>query len=142
MQYQLPERSYGPKYQANMDIKDIAKEVRKAIKMDGFQFSVKIKRYSGGQSLYVGIKVVPDDFPMAVLEDRFDGYQPRWVYSPELKALIDSIKDVVDSFNYNGSDVMVDYFDVNFYSFVDLEYDSLAYMKFYDDQEEKVFNFQ
>lgn len=135
MQYQLPERSYGPKYQENMDIKDIAKEVRKAIKMDGFKFSVKIKRFSGGQSLNVGIKVVPDDFPMVVMKESWNGYGSQWKYSPELEKLRDDIKAIINSYNYDGSDMMVDYFDVNFYGFVDVEYESPAHYKFNNEYE-------
>ena len=130
MQYQLPERSYGSKYQENMDIKDIAKEIRKAIKMDGFKFSVKIRRYSGGQSLNVGIKEVPDNFQMAAAKESWNGYGQRWEYSPELKQLMDNIKAIINSYNYDGSDSMVDYFDVNFYGFVDVEYGFPAYDKF------------
>ena len=48
------EKSYGPKYEAGMDIKDIAKLVRKEIK-DYFgpniKYSVTIDRFSGGRAL-------------------------------------------------------------------------------------------
>jgi hypothetical protein len=129
MTYQYPERIYGSKYQENMDIKDIAKEVRKAIKMDGFKFSVKIQRFSGGQSLKVRIKEVPDDFPMVAMKESWNGYGAQWQYSPELKELMDYIEAIINSYNYDGSDSMVDYFDVNFYGFVDVESGSPAYDK-------------
>ena len=136
MQYQYPERGYGSKYQELMDIKDIAKEVRKRIKpdRDGFKFSVKIKRYSGGQSLNVGIKEVPDDFQMVALKENWNGYGQQWEYSPELKYLIEDLKRIVDDYNYDGSDAMADYFDVNFYSMIDIEFGSPAYDKFFDER--------
>jgi len=53
----------GEKFDRSLDIKDIAKLVRKELKgkFPASKFSVRIERYSGGQSIYVSLASGPFD---------------------------------------------------------------------------------
>lgn len=123
------ERAYGKNYDANMDIKDIAKEVRKMLKaeMPEFKFAVCIDRYAGGQSLNIGIKEVPAGFRF-VQENPKDferDYRP-FVWTEELRDAQEKARAIGMRFNYDGSDIMTDYFDVNYYCTAVVEYGSPA----------------
>lgn len=123
------ERSYGISYREGMDIKDIAKEVRKMLKaeMPDFKFAVRIDRFSGGQSLRIGIKEVPAGFQF-VRKNPNDfevSYRPM-VWTIELRDAIEQATAIGKRFNYDGSDAQVDYFDVNYYCTASVEFQSAA----------------
>jgi len=123
------DRVYGSEYKADMDIKDIAKEVRKLLKaeMPEFKFAVRIDRYAGGQSLHIGIKEVPAGFQF-VQENPNDferDYRPM-VWTKQLRDAQEQARAIGMRFNYDGSDSMTDYFDVNYYCNASVEYGSPA----------------
>lgn len=132
------ERVYGNEYKPGMDIKDIAKIVRKRIKeaYPGFKFSVKIQRYSGGQSMNANLVEAPAGFQFYVENPQYcGGYQPNRynefyerpaVQSDEFKDMMANVKAMMQSFNYDGSEIQVDYFDVNFYAFEGVAFASPA----------------
>lgn len=129
------ERSYGKKYERDLDISEIAKRVRKEIKAElpkGFKVSVRISRYSGGQSLDAEIKAVPPGFVINNPERvRLEEEDPNWVtragaypiFSEEATKVEKTIKGIIEAYNYDGSEIQVDYFDVNFYGHVSWDYD-------------------
>lgn len=131
--YAYPEVAYGSKYAAtkDMDLRDIAKLVRadlKTIVKRGFKLSVRIDRYSMGQSLDVRVVAVPASFRVLnaerfALEQRdphgYHGGLP-WI-SDEAKALREEIEAIVRAYNYDGSDTMTDYYHVRFHSTVDFD---------------------
>jgi hypothetical protein len=129
--------AYGSKYQARLDVAEIAKRLRlelKAAIKDGSlpkaTYSVRIRRFAGGRSIDVCI----DDVPFAIhnaerlkhdvltpydyLPDRL---LPR--YSPEAVDLLKKVKARVDAYNFDGSDIQTDYFHVNFYGNVNFNWD-------------------
>jgi len=135
------ERSYSEKHEAGMDIKDIAKAVRadiKAAQKEGtlpkMKISVRTERYSGGQSLSVTIK----EFPIQILNiwrvkiqkenpNYFIGHicedHPAYeMYTPLAKKALAKLKEISNAYNYDGSETMVDYFDVNYYEHVGFDY--------------------
>lgn len=128
------ERSYGDKYAATsgLDIAAIAKLVRAEIKaavasgdLPKATYSVRISRYSGGQSMDVRVSGLP--FSLVNLE-RFYVEEGRVEEFRGVHYLSDAARDVeskleamVGAYNYNGSDSMTDYFDVRFYGHVEIE---------------------
>lgn len=65
--YRSPPPVVGDRYDSDMDVKDVAKLVRKELAAEyprkkGWKFSVRIDRYSMGCSLDVAILAVPTDF--------------------------------------------------------------------------------
>lgn len=122
-----------------LDIADIAKMVRADIKAakkagklpkKGLKTSVRIGRYSGGQSLDITVKTVP-----------FQVLNPEWLvweasdegqygcgpagldrYTSKAQKTLDLLKGILQSYNRDNSDSMSDYFDVRFYG--DVRFDS------------------
>jgi hypothetical protein len=138
----MNEISYGSKYEQGLDISEIAKRLRKEIKaavkakeLPKCKYSVRISRYSMGQSLSVTITETP--FPIhnrryLELEHRIsycDGECgemreeieriDRW--TQKAIDLIKTMEEMANQWNYDGSDSQTDYFNVNYYSGVDYD---------------------
>lgn len=132
-------RHYGAKYQQvrGMRLADIAKLMRADIKLArkiglkaaepgviatvdpianapaGIKYSVTTQTYSGGGSIDITIKNIPADWGYTH-EDRGHG-ELRKVATPALEALAAELAVIHRAYNYNGSDITTDYFDVNYY---------------------------
>ena len=107
----------------SMDIKDISKTIKNKLNKSfpGCKFSAQIERYAGGQSLTVRLMAAPFN-PLVEGYDDFKGFTVNHHCIDESKKLTSEakviflwIKELVDYFNYDNSDRMTDYFDVNFY---------------------------
>jgi hypothetical protein len=119
------------KFDASLDIKEIAKRLRKDIKAmqkmgvyANMKVSVRIERYSGGQSLSVTIT-------------KWDGqlHNPAWIaadmnarceihrHTPRVRKAMEVLKRLANQWNYDNSDSMVDYFDVNYYTHVSVDWE-------------------
>lgn len=90
----------GSKYEEvrNMDAKDIAKLIRADLKELPYNTSVRIQRYAGGRS--INVYVTMDKYPTHEEQD----------------PIREAIRKITDQYNFDNSDVMSDYFSVNFYS--------------------------
>lgn len=120
-----------------MDLKDIAKRVRKELKQ-GFpkcKFSVTIKRFSGGQEMTVALMRAPET-PFANLNTTTDyihkgayaqlnKYQlvaPKepWIcngyfLTEDAAKMLQRVVAIANRKNWNRSDSHYDYFNVNYY---------------------------
>lgn len=140
--YRLPDGWYGLKYAGHyIDTKTINQMIRADINMSrkigrmaakpgamnvvdpiadapqGIRFFVRGEHYSGGRSIFVTIKGVPADWWIK----REDPHWPGESFpapGPRLEALAKAVWDIVQAYNYDRSDSMVDYFDTNFYAHV------------------------
>ncbi len=129
----IMDRKYGAKYAKDADIKDIAKMVRADIKAAvaagtlpvGIKVSIRIDRYSMGQSLDAEIVALP--FPAWAMKPMGGGGDVgrELVRRPSDRAdaAMKAIGDLIAAYNHDGSDSMVDHFDVNFYSHITLNRD-------------------
>lgn len=125
------ERTYGNKYIKGMDVAEIAKLVRQDIreaiasgKIPRVKCSVRIERFSGGRSIDVRIVDVPAGF-CGVRQDFFDERdRGRWIRyrTEEAESLLGELNSILNSYNYDGSETQVDYFDVNFYGTADFDW--------------------
>lgn len=92
--------------------KDIAKLIRKELKKEypNCKFSITIQRYSGGQSLNIDLM----ECNFEVFKKDKDG---RFFknYTDESKEILSNVKNLVNQYNYDDSDGMIDYFNTNFY---------------------------
>lgn len=99
-----PYHTIGSKYEetADLDIKDVAKLVRKDLKeaFPTYKFSVRIERYAGGQSIS--------------LEAYNTGIDR---HSESGNALERALRQVTDEYNYNDDDLLSDYHHTRFYCF-------------------------
>jgi hypothetical protein len=119
------------KFDASLDIKEIAKRLRKEIKAmqkmglyAGMKVSVRIERYSGGQSLSVTIKSWDGELlnPAWIAADPDYRYEvDKW--TPRVCKALEVLKRLANQWNYNNSDSQVDYFDVNYYTHVSVDWE-------------------
>lgn len=104
----------GENYHPDMTTKDasriIRKHLRQQLKETGFKVSVRMQRYSGGSSITIIIKAVPDGF--VVREKNAEGY---YQLTPAAKKVRENIDQFAHSFQRSDCDGMIDYFSVNFY---------------------------
>ena len=125
---------YGAKYQKRRDIKDIAKLVRADIKaairaktLPEAKYSVSIHRYSMGQSLRINVSALKTPYlmqnPERVMADFLNPHEyPRHSqFSERGNAYLSELQDIVNAYNFDGSDSSIDYFNVNFYSRINFD---------------------
>lgn len=127
------ERIYGPKYHATKDLTkvQVAALIRADIKaavaareLPPLVYSVKTHLYSGGGSIDVRVRgfeaprkgprfpVVAPAFARGETDGR-SGTDYR--LTPEARLILEKLKAMMDAYNYDGSDIQTDYFDVRFY---------------------------
>jgi hypothetical protein len=108
----------GNKYKEvkNLTVVEIAKLVRKDLKQfNDCKFSVTSDRNT--------ISIYLKDSPLNRLEIYDQSQELGWggkVISIE-KDLRKKVKEILDQYNYNNSEIMTDYFHVNFYSYFYLD---------------------
>ncbi len=137
--------SYGPKYNSRLSTTEIAALIRQDIKLArklaakagpddgegavkipspigdapaGVKFSVRSEYFSGGSAVNMTVKGVSAEWAWTVEEDR--GH-PRKVLTATMKALEAELKSLANAYNFDGSDIMTDFFHVNFYLSLDVE---------------------
>lgn len=106
----------GSRWERGRDIAEIAKDVRRDIKAAvkagnlpaDVKFSVRISRFSMGKSLDVRA-TLPDRPARRAIET---GYG----YTHEAATIIAVVKSITDAYNYDASDSLTDYYNVEFYS--------------------------
>lgn len=131
------EIAYGAKYERGLDVREIAKRIRQQIKTEiaagalpQLQASVKIARFAGGQS--IDIRVTAASFPIlnrerVLVEHRQPHkYFPTAhypVYTEQGATVLKQLQAMLDAYNYDGSEIQVDYHNKNFYGFAEYSND-------------------
>lgn len=131
-------RWYGDKYADtnNLRLADIAKLIRAEVKLarkiarmtatpgavkiadpigdapNTIKVSVRTQHFAGGGSIDVRLSNIPAEWGW--IEEPGGTYYDRRP-TPALKTFARAIKGVMDAYNYDGSDIMTDYFDKRFY---------------------------
>jgi len=135
-------KTYGTKYDEvkNLGVTEIAKRMRadiKRAKADGllptrWNYSVTTDKFSGGASIEVRVRDCADAW---VAQDDSLCYQYAYCtlgmharhcpaaehLTDEAEAALAVLKQIHGSYNYDGSDVITDYFDVNYYGSAQVE---------------------
>lgn len=123
------ERRYGEKYEGWQDAAVVAKKVRADIKAAvaagtlpaDLTYRVRTSKYAGGQSIRVIVEGMSDAEQYETWTDWNGRQERRW--SPAAQALRGTLQRLLDAYNHDGSEAMVDYYDVMYYSFVEIEDD-------------------
>lgn len=129
-------REYGKNYEERLNVKTIAKRVRQDLKkIKDVKFSVRIERFSMGQAIRIELKSIgsplfSEGFTKKLAETKdvrktFEALADREFesrYSKRVNWVLDRAKKILESYNYDGSDVMTDYSDVNFYGTAKVDY--------------------
>lgn len=137
-------RVYGAKWEQakNLRLTDIAKLIREDIKVarkiskqaaepgaiavidalgtmpTQIKMSVTTEYYSGGGSIDITVKNIPEDWGF-VEEERYG--RPCVVPSPAFQAVLAELRVIHAAYNYDGSDILTDYFDQRYLGSVDYE---------------------
>lgn len=125
----------GEKYNNKYDISFISRAIKRDIKQvyPQFKVSVKSSRYAGGQSIRVFITDIPYN-PFGEQVVKYGSIQ-KWFnntvsknrerYNSWYHRDKEVIEKIANQYNYDKSDVDVDYFNVNYYVSVDLDENSM-----------------
>lgn len=139
------ERVYGAKYASlgsgYVSAADIAKLIRADIKLalkvarataepgavalvdplaampTEVKITVRKEDFSGGRSIDVIMRDVPEEWGFSMQEDRYS-HEMRSLPSPALREAAKALKEILHAYNYDGSSPEVDYYDVNYYGHV------------------------
>lgn len=115
------------KEKRSLGIKEIAKQVRErlAAEFPACKFSVTIDRYSMGQSLTVSLMSAPFPTFNQPTENKYTKVNHHWlkhtlpnettIYTEECRTVLMRIKEIVNEYNYDNSDPVTDFYDVNFH---------------------------
>ena len=111
----------GCRYDGNLRTTDIAARVRVYAKerYKDYKFSVRTEYYSGGSSIYIKLVSGPvpafkEDAPRPYIST-MSNISEKFGLTSEVYAVLSDVVAYCNSFNYDDSDSMTDYFDTNFY---------------------------
>lgn len=133
----MTDRIYGYKYKPELKVKDIAKLVKKEIKdkYKNIKVSTRTRNYN---TIDINIQLPKEQYK-AVGKDDLTEYQDiemrarrdkktiteylkgRKILNKEGDTIKKDIETMLSMYDYDGSDILTDYFDRNFYSFVNIE---------------------
>lgn len=135
------EKTYGAKYHKLHELTgkdyasaaDIAKLIRADIKdavrrgelpseFAGHEvtYAVTVENYSMGRSIDISIRGIPEAARRAMrIDDRW-GHEIE-VDTADARALKAKLDGYLNAYNYDGSDIMTDYFNVNYYGHAEFE---------------------
>lgn len=136
---------YGEKYDKNLNIKDIAKLVKKeaskkypdckisaktehgeviriAVTLDKEEYRAKTIDEVPRGAIYWDIERKIGNDGIIQEEDFKEYIENNIVKSTRAIEIERDVINMLENYNYNKSDIMTDYFDYNFYGFVDIEY--------------------
>ncbi len=106
------------------DTKEIAKIIRQHLKK---QFpEVKFSVTSGHNSINISIKKSPFNYSKLAYNPNISHLQYRAFEeknNPEINAILNYVEKYAESYNFDDSDTMTDYFHTNFYLHVCVDYD-------------------
>lgn len=123
----------GSNFDKSLTTKDIAARVRQEIKdavkvgeLPNAKYSVRIDSYSMGSSINIAIKAPTFAIlnpKRVVLEARDPSYLYRTYevearYTAEAATTLEKVEQILQSYNFDDSDSMTDYFHVKFYGHV------------------------
>lgn len=124
----------GSKYEQtkDLDIKEIAKLVRQDLKdavkagvIPNGKFGVRIDRFAGGQALNVTVQELDICMYNLTGDEINEKHASRRDVTPEAKAVLKEIEQIISAYNFDKSHVQTDYFHVRFYEHVGFDYDFL-----------------
>lgn len=117
----------GALYDINLSTKEIAARVREYGKTQWpqYKFSIRIEYFAGGSAIHLALVAGPEVAFIEGTEEHEQGYITIHRNADEIEGLTEIVKHVINdmndfmnSYNYDDSDSMIDYFSTNFYTHV------------------------
>lgn len=127
--YQQGVLETGEKYNGYRDAAHIAKDIRADLKSaiagnylpKDLNYSVRIDKFAGGQSIDVTIQGLPDEDRLD--REKYDETYRRYDERDEAKELRRRVEEITNAYNRSDIDSQSDYFNVSYYSHVRIEDD-------------------
>lgn len=114
----------GENYNRNLSTKEIAKKIREQLKEEfsDCKFSVITRTYSGGSSIDVRLMEASENvLAEGIKADNITGTMISSSGSEYLNeygnTIAQKVNEIIDSYRFDDSDSMIDYFNTNFYGF-------------------------
>ena len=108
-----------PAHPTNLANKEIAAQVRAHLKERFPEVKFSLRCRDSGYTGAIDGEIIASPYGREhIMKNRYTGEPDRWGYmqnSPELDAVQKYFDAYLQSYNYNNSDYMTDYFDVGFY---------------------------
>lgn len=108
-----------PAHPTNLANKEIAAQVRAHLKERFPEVKFSLRCRDSGYTGAIDGEIIASPYGREhIMKDRYTGEPDRWGYmqnSPELEAVLKYFDAYLQSYNYDNSDYMTDYFDVGFY---------------------------
>lgn len=117
-------KSVGSNYKQGISTKETAKEIRQHLKKRFKE--VKFSVTSDYNHIRVEIKESPYNYKKLEYRPELEASDYRRYeteHNKELNAILEYVKKLVKSYNYDDSDIMTDYFNVGFYSSISIDYE-------------------
>ena len=132
----------GAKYEPGLDVAEIAKRIRvditEAVKAGalpkGLKVSVRCRRFAGGRAVDIrvkelGLPIYSSEhlaWEIANVPENRRFYtatfpRARWGWNGAANEAMDTLKGILEAYNFDNSDSMTDYFHVNYYGDVSLD---------------------
>lgn len=127
----MPDRHYGSKYVKGLSTKDIAARMRAEIKLavergelpgKPVSYSVRSRDYN---SIDIAVRGLLGSRDTDENANRREGKRWPWL-TDEARRIMGILDTLHNAYNYDGSDIMTDYFDVNYYGGVTIETEESA----------------
>ena len=128
----------GSKYQNHKDFstKDIARLVRQEVRKTypakmGYKISVQYDSFANWSSIDIRVKGVPfqlynKEYAVLAMAGRWEEIQDKRLgeYTQEGERFIKTLEKIAGQYNYSDCDGMIDYFDVNYWSSVVIDWEA------------------
>lgn len=128
----MTERWHGSRYDGSLSTKAIAARIRADIKAavevgdlpgEPVSYGVRYRSFAGGTAIDVSIRGFANsrvEGEEAETDNRRAGKKWPWL-TDEARKVMEVLEGIHRAYNHDGSDVMTDYFDVNYYGSVEFE---------------------
>lgn len=117
----------GDNYDHNLTTKDIAERVRAYVKeaYPTYKFSIRTEYASMCSSIHIALMEAPEDVFVNPDREKYEQLNSYYLDKEEGitelgRKVMEDINDFICSYRYNDSDGMIDYFDTNFYYYLEI----------------------
>jgi hypothetical protein len=117
----------GSRYDSTLSTTEVSKRIRSEIKdlvkagtLPESTYSVRTRYFAGGSSIEIEARNLYGAWVDHEWKTDYHG-EPERVLSSQAQQVLKTLQGLHDAYNYDHGDVMVDYYNVNYYGFAEIE---------------------
>ncbi|MGK3708557.1 hypothetical protein [Arthrobacter sp. IK3] len=142
--YQQGLLTTGEKHDPYRDITAVAADIRTELKEAaagnylpaGLTYSVRTSRFSGGQSVDITVRGVPDEDRLD--PDKYDETYKIYGWRDEAEELRKRVEEIANAYNRVDTDTQADYFNYSYYAHVTLEDDRMRELREHEAEQRRL----